>query len=585
MAGRSFETESGTGQGHTGAARLSGDGHWLGSHGDRPDRREFLKAVGAGLGAALVGGCSPPPVELDDLRFPKPSIYEESWGHRRSATARRLASPSSASTVPSILFVLVDQERSVHLRGRDLRRLVKGFGNEASLPGRRSFSSNGYRVVEFQEAYCAAPLCSPSRASLLTGLLPGKRRGTTGVTTNTDGVVVANPPLDVRIPTLGTELRRVGYQTAYFGKWHLSTPGSSSPSALSAYGFDHAEHFTAWCGVPAYAPSDLPSSSCDRSIDPGAITDEKIVAAALAYITKASEERKPWFVVVSLMNPHDIEFSAAYAKPNVLPVLPDALLSPKERCEPSCFVDGDPSRARSLPFNFGNVSGKPLWQGTTRIPGPASEDALRQYLAEYAGLIELTDQTLVGLYAAAQQRGALLVYASDHGEMAGSHSMLSKGNNLYDETWRVPLFFAHPSLRDDGPCAGLVSLVDLAPTLLGLVGERWKPETAGNDLSGYLLGRTDAIARTFVYGAVGYSLGELVGKRNESRSVVGYRTRSRKWARYDFAISSKTGQITHKLELEVYDLERDPCELVNLAAGGALEEEDRRVLAHLQTPV
>lgn len=132
---------------------------------------------------------------------------------------RTKTKPAAAPHSPNILLVMVDQER----RPKHTRSL--------KTPSRDRLKSS---AIDFTNAHCTYPLCSPSRATILTGRYPHEA----GILLNCDDAS-GNSDLSPSIPTLGAVLSNAGYRTGYFGKWHLSglTPSRRMPER---YGFDEA---------------------------------------------------------------------------------------------------------------------------------------------------------------------------------------------------------------------------------------------------------------------------------------------------------------------------------------------------------
>ena len=145
------------------------------------------------------------------------------------------------------------------------------------------------RGVRFEHAYCAQPLCLPSRVAMMTGLNPHE----TGATHN--ALRWERAP----VPLLGATLRAAGYECAWFGKWHLPLPEKAS----AEHGFAVTEHTR------------------------GRGNDERVPEAIARHL--AGPRRGPWFIVASFLNPHNIcEWARGDATPEG--ALPDA--PPPERC-------------------------------------------------------------------------------------------------------------------------------------------------------------------------------------------------------------------------------------------------------------
>ena len=177
------------------------------------------------------------------------------------------SSPRPAAR-PNILLVLADQERQ-----RDW------IPDGLTLPHRQRLLDRG---VEFTQFHTHSSPCSPSRATLLTGCSVPEH----GVVDNV--VFPGQRELDLAIPTLGRRLRDVGYHTSYVGKWHLSH--AVSPD-LEAYGFSdwtgNDRHYMGWAGT-------------------GVEFDPVITEQAIDWLTAHASSSQPWFLVVGLVNPHDV---------------------------------------------------------------------------------------------------------------------------------------------------------------------------------------------------------------------------------------------------------------------------------------
>jgi hypothetical protein len=166
----------------------------------------------------------------------------------------------SAPSLPDIVILLTDQQRA------DAMGDAPGF----RTPFMNQLAREG---VRFNRAYCATPQCSPSRAALLTGRYP-HRTGVMGNVSERDTSAGMSPPLDRTIPGLGRLLTNAGYETAYFGKWHLGNdPG--------LYGFE--------------------THQANRG--------HELAGPVLRFLNSRRESGKklrPLFLMVSWLNPHDI---------------------------------------------------------------------------------------------------------------------------------------------------------------------------------------------------------------------------------------------------------------------------------------
>jgi arylsulfatase A-like enzyme len=312
---------------------------------------------------------------------------------------------------PSVLVFLTDQETA----------LPPGPLN---VPNRRRLESGG---VRFTNAFCTTPQCSAARSSLLTGLEPHK----TGVITNVDGESTGKG-LAATIPNLGSVFRAAGYQTGYFGKWHL--------------------------GQEAQGRTEFGFTTTGRG------KDEAVAQQAAAWIR---QQTSPWLAYVSVLNPHDIyqivkDLKSVTPRPGVTAPsssLSDLASKPSEQQQ---YVDIDQGK---LTAAF------------------TSEDWLR-YRTYYCQLIEKADACLGTVLDGITDLGTTVVaYSSDHGDALGEHGLPFKGPFMYEPLIRIPMVIRAPGRLKAEVREELVSSADLAPTLASLAGLSWPVKVAGLDLT------------------------------------------------------------------------------------------------------
>jgi arylsulfatase A-like enzyme len=508
--------------------------------GRRISRKELLKFGAAGLGAAALGGVG---------------------------TSR--AQRPSADKRPNILFITVDQLCSL----ADLPKTLALPNIQRLLRQGRSFSN--YHVHQ-------AP-CGPSRSVIYTGQHVQK----TGMYTNPPGeyanVDPSGPPpveLSPDFVTVGKLLREQGYYTAYKGKWHLSlidqrvraaakgraypdTSKALEPYGFSDYGFDGETSGMMWAGFG----------------HDGFIAGDAI--ELLHRFSKGGAGAKPWYLAVNFVNPHDIMFYGPEDEPRSSAIgllLPPPLVAPYDK----------PFDA-PLPVSLhkDDLSTKP---GSQRPRGPLAaqrrqDDASwKVYRSYYFNCIRDVDRHIGQVLDALDRFGlsddTLVVLTSDHGEMAGAHGLGGKGGYIYKENLRVPLVVRGRGIAGGKATAALASSVDLTPTLLTFAGldakarQERHPTLHGVDLSPVL---ADPAARTArdergvllnFLSAPGPAAPAGQGEaRSQLRGVFDGRY---KYARY-FAIHQHHtprdwDTLTAHNDLELYDTQADPDEIVNLAA-------------------
>jgi arylsulfatase A-like enzyme len=333
---------------------------------------------------------------------------------------------TTTSRPPNILFIMTDQQHA---------GMMSCAGNpDLKTPAMDSLARDGIR---FTNAYAANPVCVPSRIAMATGVMPGRL----GVFNNG---MKADVPHDVDAHSLGKLIKSAGYDTFYGGKVHMC----AQLAPLNA-GYD--EYFK------------------DQR--------DELPAACVEFIERKRE--KPFFVVASFINPHDICFAysaykgkspkgkqsvehlyrqAAALPLDELPPLPDNYVIPPE--EPHAIES--------------NLSPRAVTPAGTMRTG-YDEREWRIYRWIYCRLTEQVDRHIGQILDAVQRSGledeTLIVFTSDHGNMDASHRLASKGL-FYEESAGVPLLMKYKGAIPPGTVdEHLVSNgLDILPTLCDYAG-------------------------------------------------------------------------------------------------------------------
>ena len=468
-----------------------------------------------------------------------------------------------AADRPNIVLIVSDQERQ---RGW----LPPGL----TLPNRQRLIDGG---LEFTNHHTHSSPCSPSRASLFTGqYLPQH-----GVAENV--IMPAHRELDPAIPTIGHLLRGAGYRTAYVGKWHLSQ--SPTPD-MDAYGFGDWEgndrHFMGWAGT-------------------GWHFDPIIAAAAAEWLRLNAAETKtqPWLLVVALVNPHDVMWFPI-DQPGYQATHPDEVAAARSLLSAASWKEDEPLPSfpddfaevfAALPPNFDDdLHTKPavhrqwLYEQQHNLYGyldPSDKGSWLRHLDYYWHLHQAGDRNLGVVLDALDSTGGwddtAVIFTSDHGDMCGSHGLRSKGPFIYDEIMRVPLYARVPALTQPGTRTdALSSHVDLTRTIAAIGGLREAPTLPGRDLTPVLANPGLPGRETVLFAQDSAWYERCIPLRYAIRGMFDGRY---KYARY-YGVGGSTTQYgkpwrTPKLfdvdaafedhDHELYDLEEDPAELVNLA--------------------
>jgi arylsulfatase A-like enzyme len=490
------------------------------------DRRTFLRR-GLLAGGALAAGAAGLRLSSGEADPALPQIPAGAAGPVRVARA-------GGRKRPNILVIVVDQLRQ-----------PRWF--EAAGPMRRwlpNISSLRRDGVSFSHHYTAANDCTPSRAALVTGLY----------THQTGCLITGGSTLDPGFPTWGHMLREHGYDTNWFGKWHL-TRGDN--------------HWTEGHGdYEAYGFGGGTFPSPDGGPGQGWHTDPTIAAQFDDWFA-AQGRQEPWCTTVSFVNPHDIAWwygwsnrvpAEAYAPP-VFGALPPNYETPQRM-----IAQAKPSLQRSLQdtaaFSFGSVP----------FEGPGTVAAWMPLLNLYLKLQRAVDfhvgQVLRTLAARPEvAANTVVVFTSDHGEYGASHGMRGKGASAYEEAINVPLIVRDPrgELTDAAriPRRQLSSSVDLAPLLLtiGSGSDAWRRDAHYSHLANRLdlaaiLADPTAPGRDYVLHATDETVTEFALEPYAADAplhVTAMRTASGKYATYSNWTPGANDIETAGQENELYD--------------------------------
>ena len=326
------------------------------------------------------------------------------------------------------------------------------------------------RGLRFRRAYTVQFTCSPARASLMTGVLP-HNHGVLQVehTVDDDQCV-----LRTEYPHWAQRLGDAGYRTAYFGKWHIERSNDLRRFGWQEGGSDHAAAQRA-LGAGVTATADLLDGADPVRYDEGPEGYRPVLHYAA---TPIPTERRP-FVATTRAAQEFLESAAAgdapwaccvsFAEPNVpLVANRDAYLG----------YDLD---AIDLPASLGDTfaDSPAIYRRQREVFGAIGEREWRQARAVYYALIGELDAQVGALLDQLERLDVLddtiVVFMSDHGRYVGAHGFDAHNFGAFEEAYRIPLVIAGPGVAGPGVVAdsdvdAVVSLVDVAPTLLELTG-------------------------------------------------------------------------------------------------------------------
>lgn len=445
---------------------------------------------------------------------------------------------SSASRRRNVLLIVADQLR---------RDALGSYGSRiCRTPRLDELAGEG---VVFDRAFTPCGLCSPTRASLLTGLYPHSHQVLTNVHLH-PVTKQLEPGEDILFPAL----REAGYRLGYVGKWHLHS--RLDPTAFGFERYVSLGDFARYrrdLGLPQPPEASyylLPRSGVDPA-PPEHSRPAFLVDRTLEMLDAFSQGEAPFFIRLDFHGPHP---------PTVIPEPYASMYAPADIPPHPNFQD--------------DLRAKPAVQRTKRRHWRTERMHWRDWqplVAHYYGEITLIDseigRVLEHLAALGLRDDTLVVFTSDHGDTMGAHGIWNKDYTMYDEIYRVPLIVRDP----DAPGRGVRSdayvhhALDLTPTLLELCGARPPEGLHGASLLPLLRGEQQQRAREAFCEFHGSHMGL-------------YTLRMLQTDRYKYVFD------TNDID-ELYDHQEDPGELRNLAedpgCGRILGEMRDRLIAQM----
>lgn len=345
-----------------------------------------------------------------------------------------LSGDALADEVPMNLLIISTDEHHFSTLGCYGGEIVK-------TPNIDWLAKNGALCTSF---YATTPVCSPSRASLVSGLYPQK----TPVTTN-------NIPLDDSIVTFAELLRRKGYATGYAGKWHLDGAGKPLWAPDRKFGFDdnrfmfnrgHWKKFILTDDGPKVGAVDKkgkPTYGVDNADEKTFATDW-LCDRAIDFI--GENQKRPFCYMISLPDPHG----------------PNTVRAPYD----SMYKDVSVPIPVSLTRKPEQI---PAWGKSAGV----KPEQLRKLMRNYYGMVKCIDDNIGQLLDTLRERNLLdrtmIVFTSDHGDLCGEHGRLNKGVP-YEGSARIPFLIHCPGKVKPGTVVNAaLGTVDFLPTVMSLL--------------------------------------------------------------------------------------------------------------------
>jgi arylsulfatase A-like enzyme len=421
-------------------------------------------------------------------------------------------------SLPNLLFLITDQQRADTIEAH----------TACHTPNLDSLVASG---TQFRRCYTVNPICSPTRASLMTGLLPHSH----GMVDVTHAVPRYRASLDQTLPVWPQVLQEAGYNTAYFGKWHVERSNQ-----LQNFGFDtyEVEQYQQKLGL-VEVEDDLAVRGMVRQkgyrdfllygVSDDALEtlpEYQMYSDGIRFLQQAAKDReRPWALFISTEAPHDpyVALRCYYERYNLDDIPPPPNFD--------CDLADRPGIYRRIQHVWDDLTWDDFAQATACYYANCTmiDEQVGRIMATIDAL-DMTDNTVV-------------IFTSDHGDYMAEHHLMLKGIPAFEGAYRVPLILSGPGIPVGRQANEIVSLLDLVPTVVQL--------TTGDDFPGHgrsllpLLqnGETDWQSEAFA---------ECHGQRfNYTQRVL--------WRNDDKYIFNGFD------DDELYNLAADPYELHNLA--------------------
>jgi arylsulfatase A-like enzyme len=389
--------------------------------------------------------------------------------------------------------------------------------------------------AHIRNAFVTTALCSPSRASMLTGQYAHRH----GVVDNTSPV----PPGTVFFPQ---RLQRAGYSTAYIGKWHM---GESESSDAPRPGFDH------WISFPGQGVYQDPILNVNgRRRRVGGYTTDVLTDSAVAWLGRQSTSQ-PFFLYLSHKATH-------------------AEFIPPERYQ-GRYANAKIPYPATMANTERNYRGKPRWVKDQRYGWHGVDyayhgqldfdDFYRRYAETLLALDEGVGRVLDHLERSGLAKSTLVLYLSDNGFSLGEHGLIDK-RHAYEESIRIPMLAWAPGYIPGGSqVTAMVRNIDLAPTILELAGLARPRDMDGRSVLAVLQGRSTPEPEELLY--------EYYWEFAFPHTPTVFALRD---ARYKYIYYHGIWDLN-----ELYDLETDPLEQHNLIEVPAFQERVRAMRKRL----
>lgn len=430
---------------------------------------------------------------------------------------------------PNVIFLLQDQ----------MQQRVLHESSGCILPNMRALMAEG---VSFERAYTCNAICSPSRATLLTGTLPHVH----GMVDCTHTVPSYRAEFNDRLDTVTQALHDSGCRVSYYGKWHIERTHHLEKFGVDAYETErsipsfpvHMQESVTLVG-DGYATRTL----CGVFAEGPECTEEQyIYDRAIADIGAHADSGQPFCTFISTYAPHD------------------------PYCVPRSVYDLYDGVPITVPDSFDDaMEDKPvIYRRMRDALRPLTREEFCRAIRCYYSYCTLVDLQIGRLVRWLREKGlydnTLIVCMSDHGDMMGAHRLMMKSVEAFEEIYHIPLFMKLPGGRQAGERVGFhVCMDEVGPTVLELAGARPLRGQVGASVVPWLRGERSDERDAFA---------EFFGQRYAYTQRIVWHGQMK----YVFNAFAQD---------ELYDLAADPGEVHNLAALPAWQQTKRELCARM----
>jgi arylsulfatase A-like enzyme len=437
---------------------------------------------------------------------------------------------------PNLLVILVD----------DLRYDEFGAGGHPYMKTPH-IDRLAHEGLMFERAFHTTPICSPNRASIVTGQYASRH----GVIDN-----VARDALSHRLPNYHLDLQRLGYETAHIGKWHMGNDGKPRP------GYDK------WLSFDGHGRITDPKLNEDGSYvqHHGYITDI-LNDKAVQFVARSRD--RPWALFLAHKAVHP---DAEQAADGTFAMI-GYVAAERHR---HLYRDAEFPKKPNMLASAEVAKAKPAWAEAFALKGEdqaqvqlkAIQAGTQEEIRQRARMMAAVDEGVGALLETLERRGELddtaIVFLGDNGYFFGEHGLGPERRFAYEEGIRAPFLLRYPRKAKAGRRERrLVICQDIAPTFLELAGGRPGPQVQGRSLLPLLAGRAPWRKSILIEYWAENAMPWLVGMTYKA-----VRTERHKYIHW--VNRGRSGELD-----ELYDLERDPYEIRNLlrsrAAAGLRE--------------